>query len=172
VRITITGPGTAVAGGQTVAATPFLLGDDSIGAGAIIGTTFPNGAGGQFKGGLNTRLTRATQVDDLINAAYGQELPRGNARVTFSFTVQRTMTTSDVAMMFLRDHPALVPASGTLAVVIANTTAYLKNAVVKSVTSSDQTDISFNFTYEVSGSYIAPISGAAGTGTGGPFTAS
>ena len=156
--------------GSTVQQTPFLLCDDSVGTGAITGLTFPNGAGGQCKEGFNVDMSVVTQPEELINSNWKEEIPRGNAQYSLSFTVQRTMITSDVALAFIADHPPLVPSSGTVAIYIGNSVRYLKNAVKRSVRSSDYSDISFNMSYTFAGSYVPPLSGAAGTGTGGPFT--
>ena len=169
-RIVITGPGTASANGKTVAATPFVLGDDTVEA--LNGSAFPNGAGGLVKPGFMPRLVLATQRDEFINAKYAQELPRGNAQMTYTFQVERRFATSDQALLFLRDHAALVPPTGKLAVTIGGSTAYLANAVLKDCSATEHTNLTCVFSYTYAGSYIPPISGAAGTGTGGPFTAS
>ena len=170
-RITITPQQGGAAPQQ---ATPFLLCDDALGVGGFDGPTssWLNGCGGQCKDGYNTEESRATEATDLIGAEFKQETPRGNRQYTMTFTVQRTFSTPDFALMFIADHPDLVPDSGTVQVVIGNTSRYLKNAVVKSVRCSDYCNLSFNTTYTVSGSFIPPVYGAAGSGTGGPWTAS
>lgn len=169
-RITITPP--AASGQPTV--TPFLLCDDSVGAGALSGSgdTFVNGAGGQCKEGFNADEQRATQREEFIGSEYAMELPRGNRQFTMTFTVQRTMESVDAALMFMADHPDLVPDTGKTEIDIGNTVRYLYNSVVKSVRVTNYCGVSFDTTYTISGSYVPPIYGAAGTGTGGSFATS
>jgi hypothetical protein len=163
-RITITPVSTSSS------VTPFVLVDDAIAG--LNGTSFFNGAGGQCKDGFLPEMTVETQRDALINAAYLQELPRGNAQMTYTFQTLRIFATTDQTLMFLRDHPGLVPLTGTLAVTIAATTAYLKNAVLKRVRAVECSGLATVFSYSYSGSYVPPVAGSAGTGAGGPFTPS
>ncbi len=159
-KITITPPN----GG-----TPFTLGDDSVAA--VSGSVFPNGCGGLVKGGLLPELSLATQGDDLIRAKYRQELPKGNAQQSYSFEVFRDFATSDQALLFLRDHQALVPPVGTLAVTVGVSTAYLANAVLTGIRCGEHTGTAVGMSYTYKGSYVPPGAGAAGAGTGGPWQA-
>lgn len=168
-RVTITPP-TALNASGTV----FLLGDDT--KAGISGASFPNGAGGVFvkDGGFVPNLTYATQRDELIDSAYVQELPRGNGQTEWTFSVCRTLDTQDNTLAFLADHPATVPITGTLAVYIGTTPTvrYLQNAVLTGVRCTEQSGTNFTFQYLYKGSYLAPVYGGAGTGTGGTFTPS
>lgn len=122
--------------------------------------------------GFCPEWTFATERDELIDAPYAQEIPRGNAQAAYNWTVFRSLDTPDNALAFLADHPNLVPPTGTLEIKIGNTSRFLQNAVVKSIRGSNHENRGFTFAYSVSGSYIPPILGAAGTGTGGPFVTS
>jgi hypothetical protein len=151
-------------------AQPFVLGDDTVQS--LAGTAFLNGAGGMIQPGFSPEWTFATQRDELINSPYSMETPRLNAQVTYNWTVFRSIDTPDNALAFLADHPSLVPPVGTLEVIIGNTSRFLKNSVVKTIRGSNHENRGFTFSYSVCGSYVPPVLGAAGTGTGGPFITS
>jgi hypothetical protein len=169
VKLTITQSGTGNNG------TPFVLADDTTPQSMIINQlSNPNGVGGIVTddSGFLPDLSLATQKDELIESLFLQELPRGNAQTTWTVTVNRQATTTDVMYAFIADHPAAVPTSGLVALIIANTTRYLKNAVLGSVRCVKQKGTDISFQYVLRGSYVPPIYGAAGTGTGGPWTPS
>ena len=155
--------------------TPFVIADDTSSSAFIVNQQAnANGAGGLITGdnGFIPDLQFATQKDELIDASYLQELPRGNAQTTWTMEVNRQATTQDIMLAFIADHPALVPLSGTLALYVGNTVRYLKNAVTGSVRCTKQKGTDFSFQYVIRGSYNAPVYGSAGSGTGGPWTTS
>ena len=170
-QITIT-PLASAPGGQTP--TPFVLCDDT--QPNVTGPTSanPNGAPGLCKDGLVPKLSLATQRDELIGSGFAQELPRGNLQLSYAWKTYRVFDTTDNCAQFLRDHLTLIPTVGTLIVTIgtAPTQGYLYNAVLKDATCTEHTNISCEFSYSYAGSFVAPTFGAAGSGTGGPFTAS
>lgn len=151
-----------------IGGTPFIIADDNIAV--LSGSSFPNGAGGLVEGGFLPDITVATQREELIGSNYAMELPRGNQQTTYNFTVLRSLDTIDNTLTFLADHPNLVPLTGTLAVYIGGTTRYLRNAVLKSIHATEHSGLSFKFNYAFAGSYAPPITGNAGSGTGGAFT--
>jgi hypothetical protein len=156
-------------------ATPFTLADDSESDSMIINQlTNPNGAGGIITGdsGFMPDMSLATQKDELIESPFLQELPRGNAQTTWTVTVNRQAATQAIMFAFCADHPSAVPTGGLVTLVIANTTRYLKNAVLASVRCINQKGTDISFQYVLRGAYVPPIYGAAGTGTGGPWTPS
>jgi hypothetical protein len=165
-RITITAPG----------GSPFLLADDTQPNCNGPSSNWLNGAPGLSDpdDGIKSELSLATQADDLINSPYKQELPRGNAQVTWTWKVQRIFDTQDNAAMFVTDHPPIVPVVGQLAAYFGTepTVRYLNNAVLKGISTIEHKGLSVVLQYSYSGSFVAPVTGAAGSGTGGPFTTS
>ena len=134
----------------------------------------PSGCGGPVVGesGFLPSLSVATQPEELIQGPYKLDLPRGNAQVSWTFTVNRTATTQDAMLAFLADHPPLVPQVATLSLYVASTVRYLKNAVLGSIQCVKQRGTDFSFTYTYRGSYVPPSVSGGSTGTGGPFTTS
>lgn len=164
-RITITAPTVSGATG-----TPFLLQDDT--QPAFDGLSFPNGCGGIGKDGFVPKYSLATEKNEFIEAQFAEELPRGNGQMAYTFHSYRSFKTVDQALAFLADHAPLIPTSGTLAVYIGNTVRYLKNAALKDVTVIEHLNEATGHSYTFVGSYVPPVSAAAGTGTGGGFSAS
>jgi hypothetical protein len=158
----------------TASATPFVLGDDTMPQVNGPTSALQNGATGEVLDGFLPELSVATQRDELINAPYAKESPRGNLQLTYSWKTLRVHDTPDNAAMFLADHPMLIPIVGTLTVYIgtAPTQRVLHNAVLKSLKATEHSGRSTTFAYTYSGSFLPPIYGAAGSGTGGPFTTS
>lgn len=165
-RITIT----PIAAGTS--AQPFLLGDDTQPNVAGPTSANPSGATGLIEKGFLPSLAVATERDELINAPFAVEVPRGNLQLTYAWQVMRVFDTPDNCAMFLADHPTLLPTSGQLAVTIATTVRYLDNAVLKDYRTIEHTGKTCVVSYTYAGSFVPPLAGAAGTGTGGPFTSS
>jgi len=151
----------------------FTLADDSQQPAAGL-TSWPNGAPGLCEKGFLPDLAAATQRDELINSEYCQDIPRGNKQYTLTFSVSRTFDTLDNCLLFLRDHAALVPEVGTLLVKVndGDPGTYLRNAVQKSVRCTEHSGSFCIVSYTYASSYVPPVYGAPGTGTGGAFSIS
>jgi hypothetical protein len=154
------------------ATTPFMLADDTVAE--LSGSAFPNGAGGLIvmENGFVPEMSTVTQSDELINSTWKQELSRANSQMSYTFMVNRNLNNNANVLVFLRDHFPLIPLVGTLAITEGGSTAYLTNAVLINPRCTKQSGRDFTIQYTYRGSYVAPIYGGGGTGTGGPFTAS
>jgi len=97
--------------------TAFVLADDTIAQ--ISGTSWPNGAGGTYKEGLNPEQERRIQVQPLFRAAYAAVFVRFNFVNTLSFTVERWFGSYDMNFNFVSLHADVCPVGGEI--MMANT---------------------------------------------------
>lgn len=77
-------------------------------------STVISGGGAESPSGLRIGQTRVVQTADYIGATYGAQFPRRQYRLEIAFQVTRLHTSLREAEVFILDHPASIPASGTL----------------------------------------------------------
>jgi hypothetical protein len=134
-------------------ATPFVLGDDSVGL--VIGANFSGGAGGQIKEGFVNKQKRRVQNSPLFRAAYLLNIARFNLENRFAFTVQRSFQTLEACVAFIAFHPDSVPVAGEITLTSQSAGGlvirYLPAAVVETVECMRQIGLSCDFQYTVAG---------------------
>mgnify|MGYP006921302997 CR=1 FL=1 len=73
-----------------------------------------SGGGAESPSGFRIGQTRAIQTADYIGATYGAQFARRQYRLEIAFQVTRLHSSLREAEVFVLDHPASIPASGTL----------------------------------------------------------
>lgn len=98
---------------------------------------------------LSLRASRSAQVTSRIRAASADVYDRGNLIYTLSFDVSRIHATLAAAELYLIDHPAAVPPSGTLTLTTAANTRTF-DAVLLDISSS-HVGLTTRHTYTLNG---------------------
>lgn len=92
---------------------PFTLAQSGMGK-IIMGSNWPNGAGGPIEDGFLPRLAYTNQPIKPNRAAFAQNKSRFNLQFSEQFSVTRTFQTTSACILFLATHLSLVPANGVM----------------------------------------------------------
>jgi hypothetical protein len=147
VIITITPPG----------GTAFVLANDTIpvvsGSGSF--SQFLSGAGGMQREGLASKQKRVLQRSQCFRSPYSFNAMRFNLENSFSVTTQRSFSDPETCLAFVRSHADTVPTIGEITVTETSATgtanAYLPNAFIENVETSQHQDIGAITRYSIVG---------------------
>ena len=118
-----------------------------------------SGGGAESPSGLRIGQTRAIQTADYIGATFGAQFARRQYRLEIAFQVTRLHASLREAEVFVLDHPASIPASGTLEIMTdrsAGLSAYrwIPNTVTVRVELLQHVGITTVWSYSFLGSEI------------------